>query len=88
MHQERAELIKQRLQVLEPTSLEIIDESHLHAGHAGSKNGASHFRVNIHSAKFNGLNRVAQQRLVFQALEGLLPYPIHALALNTFPTSN
>lgn len=88
MHQERAELIKERLQVLTPTSLEIIDESHLHAGHAGSKNGASHFRVTIHSPKFNGLNRVAQQRLVFQALEGLLPYPIHALALSTHATSN
>lgn len=88
MHSERADLIKERLQVLEPTSLEIIDESHLHAGHAGNKNGASHFRVIIHSPKFQGLSRVAQQRSVFQALEGLLPYPIHALALSTYPTSN
>lgn len=83
MNQERADLIKERLQILEPSLLEIIDESHLHAGHAGSKNGASHFRVMITSHKFKGLRLLEQQRLVFDALKGLIPYPIHALAVHT-----
>lgn len=83
MSENRADLIRQRLQALAPIELDIIDESHLHAGHAGSKNGASHFRVFICSAQFIGLNRVAQQRLVFSTLNDLMPYPIHALALST-----
>lgn len=83
MNQERMDLIHQRLQALEPTELEIIDDSHLHAGHAGSRDGASHFTVIITSAQFAGLNRVAQQRLVYDKLNDLMPFPIHALALKT-----
>ncbi|ETD67946.1 BolA family transcriptional regulator [Pelistega indica] len=79
----RADLLKERLQQLDPLELIIEDESHLHAGHAGSRNGASHFRVTICSEQFRGLTRVAQQRLVFDTLNDLLPYPIHALALIT-----
>lgn len=83
MSNSRADLIKERLQPLNPLELIIEDESHLHAGHAGSRNGAGHFRVTICSEQFRGLTRIAQQRLVFAALDGLLPYPIHALALTT-----
>jgi BolA family transcriptional regulator, general stress-responsive regulator len=69
---------------LKPERLSIIDESHLHAGHAGSRpGGESHFRVEIVSAAFSGLTRVARQRLVYSLLEAELKGPVHALALRT-----
>jgi BolA protein len=77
------QLIFDHLQVLEPTELEIINESHHHIGHAAHNQGASHFRVIISSPKFQGLTKVAQQRLVFQQLQDVMPFPIHALALVT-----
>lgn len=82
-HTERAELLRNRLQVLNPTELEVIDDSHLHAGHAANREGASHFRVIITSPHFSGLSRIDQQRLVFNAVSDLMPYPIHALAITT-----
>jgi BolA family transcriptional regulator, general stress-responsive regulator len=72
------------IDALAPTQLEIINESHLHAGHRSSPGtGDSHFRVVIVSAKFAGLNRVARQRLVNQSLATLIGKPIHALAMET-----
>ncbi|MBV8889325.1 MAG: BolA family transcriptional regulator [Alphaproteobacteria bacterium] len=65
-----------------PDSLEIIDESHRHAGHAGARpEGETHFAVTIVSAAFSGLGRVARQRLVYQALEAELKSRVHALSL-------
>jgi BolA family transcriptional regulator, general stress-responsive regulator len=69
---------------LQPVELEIINESHLHAGHRGSPGtGDSHFRVEIASEKFSGLRPVARHRLVNEALAHLIGKPIHALALKT-----
>ena len=79
---DRAETIRLRLAALAPQRLEIIDESHLHAGHAGSRNGASHFRIIISSAQFQGLGAVARHRLVYDQLQDLMPFPIHALAID------
>lgn len=81
MSTDRMNELKQRLAPLAPTYFEIIDESHLHAGHEGSKNGASHFRVVIWSDQFNGLNTLARHRLVYDRVHDLMPYPIHALAI-------
>lgn len=67
---------------LAPTQLEIEDDSHLHAGHAGAREGR-HFTVHIVSPAFNGLSRVARHRLVYHALSTLIPQGIHALALHT-----
>ncbi|MBE88368.1 MAG: BolA family transcriptional regulator [Rhodospirillaceae bacterium] len=79
-----AEIIKNKLEKLEPDLLEIIDESHLHAGHAGARDGGeSHFQVNIVSEVFNDLNRVARQRMIYEILSEELEGPIHALALST-----
>jgi BolA protein len=78
-----ADVIRERLQALDPVSLDIIDDSHLHAGHEGSKNGAAHFTVRIVTPRFSGLTPVARHRLVYDRLKDLLPYPIHALALDT-----
>jgi len=67
---------------LEPSRLDVINESHHHAGHMGDDGtGESHFRVEIESPRFAGLNRVARQRLVNQALADLLATRIHALAI-------
>jgi len=81
MTNERIETIRTRLQNLEPTQLEIIDESHLHAGHAGSQSGAGHFRVIISSNHFQGLRPLQRHRLVYDQLNDLIPFPIHALAI-------
>jgi len=65
-----------------PSRLEIIDESHLHAGHAhGHPQGESHFRVEIASLQFDGKNRVARQRLIHAVLAEELAGPVHALSL-------
>ncbi len=67
---------------LAPEHLDIIDDSHKHAGHAGARpEGESHFTVKVVSAKFEGLNRVARQRLVYGALKDELATDIHALAI-------
>lgn len=68
----------------QPQSLEIIDESERHAGHAGARDGGeTHFRVRIVSAAFEGLSRVARQRQVHAVLEAELRDRVHALALQT-----
>lgn len=68
---------------LAPTRLDVVNESHLHAGHMGDDgSGESHFRVAIESAAFAGQSRVARQRLVNQALADLLRDHIHALTIS------
>jgi BolA protein len=66
---------------LEPSVLEVRDDSHLHAGHAGAREGR-HFSVTVTSARFSGLPRVARHRLVYDALQAWLPHGIHALAID------
>tara|TARA_Y100000588_G_scaffold162689_1_gene176747 strand:- start:108 stop:428 length:321 start_codon:yes stop_codon:yes gene_type:complete len=68
---------------LETTSLEVVDESHLHAGHAGAQSGAGHFSVVIESEKFRGMTRLAAQRLVYEALSEEMGKEIHALRIKT-----
>ncbi len=82
MNEARKQQIHERLASLEPVSLQIEDESHLHAGHAGAAGGASHFRVHIVAACFAGLAPVARHRLVYDRLQDLIPFPIHALAIH------
>jgi BolA protein len=78
-----AEIIAARLsENLTPSRLEVINDSHHHAGHMGDDGtGESHFTVIVESERFVGLNRVARQRLVNQALADLLSSRIHALAI-------
>ncbi len=66
---------------LELTALEVTDDSHLHAGHAGAAAG-SHFSVRLRSAQFAGLSRVARHRLVYHALGPMMSAGIHALAID------
>jgi BolA protein len=66
-----------------PASLQVIDESAQHAGHAGARaGGESHFRVKIVAEAFAGLNRVARHRAVNAALAAELAGPVHALAVS------
>ena len=78
-----AEIIASRLtDQLAPSSLEVINDSHRHAGHMGDNGtGESHFTVIVESDRFVGLNRVQRQRLVNHALADLLSSRIHALAI-------
>ena len=65
---------------LAPIALAVEDDSHLHAGHAGAREGR-HFAVRVTAACFNGLSRVARHRLIYDALQLLIPRGIHALAI-------
>jgi BolA family transcriptional regulator, general stress-responsive regulator len=65
---------------LSPSALEVQDDSHLHAGHAGAREGR-HFTVRVTSAVFSGLTRVARHRLVYDAARTLFAEGIHALAI-------
>jgi BolA protein len=80
-----AETIRAKLtERLSPSRLDIIDESHRHAGHAGAHpEGETHFAVTIVSAAFAGQSRVARQRLVYQILAEELATRVHALSLTT-----
>jgi BolA protein len=76
--------IRARLQqAFSPSTLEVIDEGHLHIGHAGE--GTGHFRVRIASAAFAGKTRVQQHRMVYDALADLMGNGIHALAIEAQP---
>ena len=75
--------IRARLAALEPLSLELIDESAQHAGHAGAApGGETHWRLSIVSPRFTGQPTVARHRMVYQALGALMQHPIHALAIS------
>ena len=65
----------------EDSAIDVRDDSHLHAGHAGAREGR-HFSVHVASRRFNGLSRVAKHRLVYDALRSLIPQGIHALAID------
>jgi len=77
----RIELIKQALGVLEPTLLEVHDDSARHAGHAGAATGLGHFNVVIVAQAFVGLSPVARHQLVYKALGSLLETDIHAVGI-------
>lgn len=79
---DRVEQIRARLNAaLSPVSLEIEDDSHLHAGHAGARGGGGHFTVHIVSAAFEGKAPLARHRLVFDALGDMMQKEIHALSI-------
>jgi len=81
-----AATIRQRLeQALRPTRLEIVDESHQHAGHsAQARDGESHFRVLVVSPEFAGKSRLARHRLVNELLADQLATRVHALAIHAY----
>jgi BolA protein len=82
----RVEAIRHCLEaVFAPELLEVIDDSHKHAGHAGARDGRGHFRVRIVSPAFAGLSPLARHRAVYAALGGLMETDIHALSIQAGP---
>jgi len=75
-------IIKKLREAFAPESLEVVDESHLHEGHAGHRpGGETHFRVYIVSPAFEGKSRVERHRMINAALEAELAGAVHALAI-------
>jgi BolA family transcriptional regulator, general stress-responsive regulator len=81
MNKQRIALIRSRLAVLKPRSLDIIDESAKHIGHAGSKSGAGHFEISIGADVFANQPLVKCHRMIYEALGDLLPTEIHAIRI-------
>lgn len=77
---ERIEKMRDRLTAtFAPVECQLVDDSHLHAGHAGAASGAGHYSVRLVSERFDGLNRVARHRLVYDCLRDMMTSDIHAL---------
>lgn len=62
-------------------TIEVVDDSHRHAGHAGAEGGAGHYSVTITSRAFDGMGTVARHRLVYDALLDWIPRRVHALSI-------
>jgi BolA protein len=76
-----ADTLRERLQPLAPTVLEIHDDSVAHVGHAGAAEGGGHFSVIIVSQAFSGMPRLARHQRVLREVADLVPHPIHALSI-------
>ncbi len=74
-------MLRMRLQELEPSALEIHDDSADHAGHAGAAAGGGHFSVLIVSNAFAGISRLERHQKVLARVSDLVPFPIHALSI-------
>ncbi|HEU4778229.1 MAG TPA: BolA family protein [Telluria sp.] len=84
----RAERLRSALTAaLQPSVLELVDESALHAGHAGAASGGSHFRLKIVSERFEGLRLVMRHRLVYDSVHDMMHTEIHALAITALAPS-
>jgi BolA family transcriptional regulator, general stress-responsive regulator len=78
----RLERIRARLsEQLRATAVDVIDDSHLHAGHAGARDGRGHFRVRIVSEAFSGLRPLQRHQLVYRSLGEMMQNDIHALSI-------
>ena len=83
MSSQRYDKILSRLEeAFKPQSLELADESHLHAGHAGAEGGRGHYRLRIVSNAFNGLRPIARHQLVYRSLGEMMQTDIHALSIS------
>ena len=79
-----AQSMERELAALQPSYLEITDDSSLHAGHEGAKGGGGHYRLTIVSQQFVGKNTVARHRMVYAALGPMMHRQIHALAIRAY----
>jgi BolA protein len=85
---QREAKIRQRLeQSLDPLELSIKDQSQLHVGHEGARDGKGHFDITVVSQAFAGVSRVTRHRMVYDALRDLLESDIHALRINAYAPS-
>jgi BolA family transcriptional regulator, general stress-responsive regulator len=79
-----ARSIEQKLAALQPSRLELADDSALHAGHEGAKGGGGHYRLVIVSQQFSGKSTVARHRMIYAALGPMMQQQIHALAIRAY----
>jgi len=88
MTEQRVATIERMLRAaLAPDELLVKDQSHLHVGHAGAREGKGHFEVTIVSDQFSGVNRIARHRMVYDALGVFMDSDIHALRINAHSPS-
>ena len=88
MSESREQRIRRCLETaLDPDEIMIKDQSHLHAGHAGAKDGRGHFEVRIVAHAFDGRSRIERHQLVYSALGDLLESDIHALRIKALAPS-
>jgi BolA protein len=81
----RVDRLQARLaRALQPLQLEIVDDSHHHAGHAGAADGRGHFTVLVVSNRFSGLGTLKRHRLVYDAVGDMMATDIHALSIQAF----
>lgn len=79
---DRVEIIRAKLtEALAPEQLDIRDDSHLHAGHAGAAGGAGHYSVRVVSEKFTEKSQIERHRMVYMAVNDMMPDEIHALSI-------
>ena len=81
MTRSRLERLTERLQSLEPDQLEVVDDSHQHAGHAGAADGRGHFSVLLVSKRFTGMTTLRRHRLVYEVVGDMMVTDIHALSI-------
>ena len=80
MSADTIELLRQRLAVLQPDSIDIVDDSHRHAGHAGARDGG-HYQLQIVAQAFTGKSTIARHRMIYDAAGDLMRGRIHALSI-------
>lgn len=78
----RIATMKQKLAALHPLKLDIVDESHKHAGHAGARSGGGHYLLQIISTDFVGKSKMARHRMIYSALADMMERDIHALTID------
>ena len=84
MSESVAQTIRARLAPLEPSLVELHDDSAEHVGHAGAAGGGGHFSLVIVSKTFRQSNRLARHRAVLDRVADLIPHPVHALAIQAY----
>jgi len=80
----RIEQIQTLLAGLQPVQIEIIDDSHKHAGHEGARSGGGHYTLHIVSTQFTGKPTLARHRMIYSALGEMMKHDIHALNIQAY----
>lgn len=80
----RIDQMRDLLAVFQPTQIEIIDDSHKHAGHEGARSGGGHYTLHIVSAQFAGKPTLARHRMIYSALGDMMKHDIHALNVKAY----
>ncbi|MBL8429975.1 MAG: BolA family transcriptional regulator [Dechloromonas sp.] len=81
MSTDTIELLRERLAALQPVSIDIVDDSHRHAGHAGARDGG-HYQLQIVAQAFAGKSTIARHRMIYDAAGDLMRGKIHALSIH------